>query len=456
MTKKISPAQAILKLIKHYRRPENASKKRYLGTLYRLYLDGAVNPEWRFHLDNFSKLHKDDVLKSFKISFEPQIIDNDPTKRYFETHLAFESIKNATKKVSLDSLQYFSSELSSRLLTLDNPRYIDCDMMLNGLAPKNDNELIKEYADYFSRINKNKLFTSEQGFSDSDREKIVLIIACSFLSVSCAQSSNIHPLLPLDIYEKDAPCYGFFGNNKGKILKPKNDAGLSQHYGMIKGHMPLSRDDIASSDSTFNFLKSSEQSRYDEHALWVKINFYQLVHPFSNSISGSLLCLIRNLCYLQNYKIFPFTDSLEVFDNFIKLFSSTLLFFSGGHSLHELIYVLRLPEVVGELQHKHSLNHLDLSSAFISRLFLQGNETAFEKALQKTIEYNNQYIKRDHLNTEIIKGIKLKPIPDLTNLNNEKKNSSLSNCSELFPKKRKVFEKTSTTEIRENNKKLKH
>ncbi|WP_160116796.1 hypothetical protein [Legionella sainthelensi] len=201
--------------------------------------------------------------------------------------------------------------------------------------------------------------------------------------------------------------------------------------------MPLSRDDIAFSERPFNFLKSSEQAKYDEKALWVKNNFDQAVHPFSNSISGTMLCLLHALCFFQDAKIYPFTESPDE-NNFIKLFSSVVVYFSGGHSLHELISVLRLPEVINELQDKPSLKGFDLNGVFISSIFLNNNEQAFEQALQKAIVYNNHCILKNFLNIEVRTGKLLKQVGNRNihdNRGDKATDTSLYNCSVVLKKR---------------------
>lgn len=105
---------------------------------------------------------------------------------------------------------------------------------------------------------------------------------------------------------------------------------------------------------------------------------------------------------------------------------------------------MKLPEIIDELQNKYT-KPLNLQNAFISTIFLKGNEEAFEKALQKSIEYNNKYLQRNDLNAEIIKGIKLK------NVDYSKEKPSLYSIS-FHSKKRKLPEDESTTKFEENKK----
>ena len=63
--------------------------------------------------------------------------------------------------------------------------------------------------------------------------------------------------------------------------------------------MPLPQDDIARAEAAIGYLKPSDQAIYNENAAWVQGNFERLVHPFSNSISGTMLCQLRSLARLH-------------------------------------------------------------------------------------------------------------------------------------------------------------
>ena len=95
---KISVAQALLILI-DYKSKFLAKKleekelnlqlidnlKLQLTTLKKLYLVGAKDDESRVAIVDYLK---DPILQEFEISADPEIIDNDSSRRYFETHLA--------------------------------------------------------------------------------------------------------------------------------------------------------------------------------------------------------------------------------------------------------------------------------------------------------------------------------------------------------------------------------
>ncbi len=405
----ISPAQALLKLIAHYRTHASTPEEQgYLENLIHIYLDGTVNPDLRNHYYNFVSFHANDVLEPYIISTDPVVIDSDPTRRYFETLLSLESIKGTIQLLPQDRLNYFYTELCNMLRDQDYPSYTEAMQVLAGQVPNQKNELFKEYASYIKRISNGKVFGDDQGFTSDDREVLHQMVSCTFLSVKCAQSIAVNASFPLNVYGSNTECFGYFGGQRGKKLKDKaQNKGLSHNYGLIKGHMPVSISDDAYSTDCFPFLKSSEQANYEPNTNWVDNNFYHLVHPFSNSISGTMLCLLRSLCFFQNSNIFIFTDNADDFKNFIRLATSSIVYYSGGHSLHEILSVLRLPEVIREVQEKHRLNHLHLEKAFTSQLYLDENRADFDRALNKSIAYNEQYLQRCQINSQIETGVLL-------------------------------------------------
>src|SRR5438128_1292501 len=104
---RLSPGQAILILIEKYRNklttllknPEKTvfineqikNLESYLEKLYLLYLSGIKSEE---DSSEFRKAMADESLQKYIIVYDYEEIDNDPTRRYFETHLAAATLKN--------------------------------------------------------------------------------------------------------------------------------------------------------------------------------------------------------------------------------------------------------------------------------------------------------------------------------------------------------------------------
>ncbi|MBA2650785.1 MAG: hypothetical protein H0U73_00740 [Tatlockia sp.] len=100
---KISVGQALLILLDKYR--HNNDK---FIQLKKLYLIGAKDIE---SLDLINRYLMDDSLKKYEISRDPVIINNDGSRRYFETHLSYETIYQKIDKVELKELNNYSESV---------------------------------------------------------------------------------------------------------------------------------------------------------------------------------------------------------------------------------------------------------------------------------------------------------------------------------------------------------
>ncbi|VEB35035.1 hypothetical protein [Legionella cherrii] len=471
---KISVGQALLMLLAKYH-----DDKDKFNELKHLYLAGAKNEDTRSAIDLYLK---DSALAGFQISKSPEDINNDSSRRYFETHLAYETLSSQLGQFTLD-------EMSQHLEAIKGTAYSSYaglyeEVLRGEYAPSDDTE--HEYADYLTKLRNKEIFGQ---FSDEQRQKIIEIVSSAFVAMIIA-SQGPH-LLPLDIYHEDIYL------DRGKVAKEnqsttkKTARGVLQNttttsaLGILQNRDPVPIDDPARMAKTQEFLKPSDQSSYDTNAQWVQDNFSRLVHPFSNSISGTMLCQLRALAKIKELK--KLADSMDVLakpndggeqskpldeatkknqidliisimdsgkvtnevleqaaelikegkispevikhiqkatdetllaskeklGSFLKLYVSALLFNSGGHSLHEFVAPIGLPKTQQEFAHIDGFDTLDLEE-----LFLNTNQDAFDKALDKAIAYNEQMLKKTAVLDEL-KGLKKafdkESIPDLIN-----------------------------------------
>ncbi len=377
----ISPAHGLLLLIDHYK--NDAEKVNRLKTLY---LCGAEDEN---DAKEIRKLLTDPILSNYQISYSIQTINNDPTRRYFETHLAYESLKNGLGKIDKNDLERHFESLK-KMLPLD--KLAKVEQVLRGEFKDDDDNKFKEYADYIRKIQSGKIFGD---LSPEDREKIELLTKCTFLAVTNAQVNQ----LPLNIYGKGI----YSAKNKGKVMVEDQETTRNQNLGIMKGHMPIALDDIARSDEEIPYLKPSDQASYVKFARWVESNFNKLVHPFSNSISGTILCQLRSDARLRNDKKSVFTDSAEKLAQYYQLLISAMLFNSGGHSLNEFTAPFSLDAVRKEFRSTKGFKKINLKS-----MFLTNNEKAFDKALHDAVDYSNTILLRGNLHAQI-RGTPVEP-----------------------------------------------
>ena len=190
----ISPSQGLLILIDKYK--NNPEK---VGRLKQLYVCGATN---KAEKNEIIEILKDPALSQFNVSYNPEMINNDPTRRYFETHLAYDTLRNKLGSIAYNDLNDHFQSLK-RMLPKNYLEYIK--HVLKGEIRENDAEIFKEYADYIAKINSGVMFNQ---LSPNDREKIELLVKCSLLGVLNAKFNK----LPIDIYGKGI----YFAKNKGK------------------------------------------------------------------------------------------------------------------------------------------------------------------------------------------------------------------------------------------------
>ena len=165
----ISPGQGLLLLIDHYKNDPIKVDK-----LKKLYLSGA---ETTSDAEEIKTLLKNPVLSSYKVSFEATTINEDATRRYFETHLAYESLTHGLSKIDHSELKAHADNLYA-LIPAD--KKADIEHILNGEVRSQDNNLFKEYADYINKIRKGDMFPD---LSAAEREKIELLAKSSFLGL---------------------------------------------------------------------------------------------------------------------------------------------------------------------------------------------------------------------------------------------------------------------------------
>lgn len=407
---KISVGQALLILIDHKLKLISKSKQQEeselieklnleLAELKKLYLVGAKDEESRLVIANYLE---DPILLKYEVSADPEVVNNDSSRRYFETHLAYETLVVKLGLLSVNELKNYLQSVKK----LAPRKYRDLyDYVLNTKTANFNDKFDKEYGDYFKKIRNGEIYAE---LPKSARRKLIAIVSASFVALVIGDTNS--ELLPLNIYEE-----GFYlEENRGKKSKPGQQTTHTRALGILKGHMPIAKDDVALMQKTQNFAKPSDQSHYVLGTAWTDDSFSRLVHPFSNSISGTMLLQLRALLKIKDQRIsqlsqisekekesnpgldkyFPF--SKEKMETFLTVFIAALLFNSGGHSLHEFVAPIGLDKI------KNAFSDIDGFDTFnLQELFLTNNPVAFDKALKKAISYNNQILKIVSVNQEI-------------------------------------------------------
>jgi hypothetical protein len=397
----ITTAQALLKLIKSER--DVVKRERFIE----LFLSGAINPVVKQELMAYLK---SPLLRQYKISLAPAVINEDPSRRYFETHLAYETMRLGISQLTPSEkhhIKWQEQELFGVFNHYAKQEFHQRKIqrihgLLNGVVAVDEiDNFNKEFGNIIKRFHSREIFPD---WSNDNKEIILSILRSSYLAVSCARIARVSDEMPINIYGQ-----GLYSEpNRGKWLKVKKLAKgkvRNPHFGLLKNWMPVPPSDTATSDTTPDNLKASDQASFDINALWPQINFSRLVHPFSNSISGTLLCYLRSISMLNNMtkavhgQGHPLMSQSahHIFENNIRQSISVLLFLTGGHSLFEYFYPLLLEPVQKEFSGIKGYGSMTLQS-----MFLTNNREAFDLALKSSLSYNDMVIARKSVNAQLV------------------------------------------------------
>ena len=381
---KITPGQGLLLLIKYYQ--DDAAKLNQLKTLY---LSGAKDGERCIALCD--AMLDEPLLDNYDLVIDETSIDSDPSRRYFETHLAYQTLKHQIEYIDIHHI-YGLYVYSSGLVT-KNISPVNLAMINQVLSGECDRPFFKKYENhqynnYIKRLKEGSVFSE---FPAKKREKIKWLVRVMYMALVNGWGATD---LPLNIYHTER----FSSNARGKIMRGEEKRSTrNQSFGLLKGHMPIAVDDIAVSKITFEHIKSTDYATFNPDSAAVQACFQQLVHPFSNSISGCFLINLRVLAHLHNnYRSNMFTESLEEFTQLIRLMISSALYYSGGHTLYEYATVLSISEVREFFHYIPGFSQLDLDN-----IFYHGNEAAFDEALAATVTYNSRLLKIKSVHCEL-------------------------------------------------------
>lgn len=373
----ISLGQALLLLIDKYH-----TNKLLLERLSKIYLLGITQDD----LAELRDLLQDSILAKYKISYTNSTIDNDPTRRYFETHLAFHSLTTTITELKETDLSVLDDALCDMLRNSSSYRHFES---VKDLLAGNDDT--HEYSDLIKKL---KLRTYFQDQPQENIKKMMLLASSACLSVFITnQMDGYGHAFPIGIYNDSDSLYA--NHKRGRQEKKDQKQVRSQNLGLMKSTMFVPQDDLAFTDKVSTGIRVADKFRFIPAAEWPEINFASFMHPFSASISGTLLCQLKVFSYLACYNQLPFNSYIKL-KSFFKCCTSLLLYHSGGHSFNEFLAPLRLYEVQQFFKTIPNFEELNFYN-----LFYKDNKKAFSSALKETREYNKLYLKKIALNRAI-------------------------------------------------------
>ncbi|MBA2656505.1 MAG: hypothetical protein H0U70_05905 [Tatlockia sp.] len=373
----ISPGQALLILIQKYQSTIDLKNE-----LKSLYLSGADSP---ITAKRIKQLFIDECLENYQISFDSIIISEDPTRRFFETNLSYFTLSSSLKNVDdyklEKTLKYIFSRLTAQQKTVVNTNFQSKNINSNCSTTA-------EFHDAFLKIKHHKCF---EIFSKNDKIKMISLNQFAYLSLYLAQNETL--ALPLNIFKK-----GYYKTkHRSRITKSEQEQKevRSCGLGLMKSYMPLPRSNLVFDENISKHTRVADRNSFDPESKWARDNFSRLVHPFSASISGTILAFIRVLADLYDCQQLKYTQTREL-KTLFKCYISLLLFNSGGHSLHEFVAPINLPEIQDYFKSIRGFSELNLKS-----MFLTGNEEVFDLALNEALVYNCLILNKKKVNATI-------------------------------------------------------
>lgn len=408
----ITVGQALLLLIEAHH--HSVESRHFLEDLY---LNG-VKPSQQEALQSYLQ---NSVLKDYEIVKTPTAIDQDPSRRYFETHLCFETLRALLAKIDVKQLKainaYYYAQLKQRIKPADLYR-IKCVLDVKSPSETKISNLEKEISDALCRLESRKNAAKESdSLQLSDIEKMQLFLGSAFLGIVLG---NMLTQLPL----QQQALVMYRPNHKGRTLKADNATTSTLNYGILKGHMPLPLDDKARAVEPFLYLKPSEQSQFDEQAAWPKENFNLQVLPFSNGISSTIINQLKSIMDGLQQAPEAFAWLRKDMQSFFSGFIATMLFQSGGHTLYEYVAPFSLPDVV-KIYNKEL--QIDTSKLSLNALFKDNNTQALTNAFVKTIKYNHMLLNKAKVNHEILTAFpRLRKVEKLPHMTVDKKTAETS------------------------------
>ena len=380
----ITVFQALTLLAQKYR-----NNRTMLSMIASIYLSGVTSQQ---DSQKLIYLLKDKHLQDYKVMLTRHHINNDPVRRYFESHLAHETLAMSLDDLNLNSMNYHYEEVCNEIKTyhlwqkynsmLDPPEEgAHCfNIRMENLEGM---RILKKSTSYESLSP-----TQIENKQESDviltlrKTKMLEFAKISYASWFLANMRGAD--LPLNLYDPDTGHYSDL--DRGRKSK-RGQTVQSQTLGIMRSYMPLPQDDVLLSNEPARYVRPADASTYIRGAKQAELSFQTLVTPFCNSISGTLLCQLQVMAEIANNELFVYKDEEEQLKLYFKSYISYMLLHSGGHTLDEYVRVFWLPEIQEKFYDVVGFSMLTLDG-----LFRTENDAAFTKALDETIIYNQQIL----------------------------------------------------------------
>lgn len=336
------------------------------------------------------ELFEHPLLSEYVVSTQFDVINDDAVRRFLETKLAENSLKYGLKQLPLADLNSHLNALINLMNQLD-PNLRDKEYFSKVMSEW----LGDDYKALSRDLNREELSADETqkiSFSQEDWVKM------SFLWHIWIRSyivSGEEEFLPIKIYNQ-----GFFQEqhrSRQCRYELREEVMYSSNVGIFKSIMPTP---AYSALRTKNITKGLVLSDYRMYQLgaWYRYNYEYLVHPFVNSISGTILVQLRVLAAIKRQMSLSSSllSSKNKLADYFRLFSALLLYGCGSHSWFEFLEPITLTAVREEFRDVPGFDELDMEY-----ILFYNNKEAIYESIKESIQYNQHIVQRARFHFEL-------------------------------------------------------
>lgn len=403
-----------------------------LTELKRIYLEGIKTSEEKEFVKEIRQVFLD---KNFNVKSDPKTVSEDPTRRYFETNLAYHILQKNAESLDTAQLEEFTNNLKKRLFSLPDLKPEEQKKIEKVLAGNMDEKLLNKYELEYAELIHKLLNQNYHGLSPQACKNLYYI-ACN--TILATMNTQVDHSMPMDIYSDSIFTMGMDG--RGRHVKKTQEEVRTTAKGLMKSTSPLPmyHSLVNPVEKDYNhqehspFQRSADQAGFMIESEWSQYLFSRQVQPYSNGISSTTLAQIRNLILQKRLGNPYFSSNLQ---EYISVFAALMLYNSGGHSFFEIFEVLKLPLSVELLSEDFALSSALKQDSLMYKVLYVDHQEAFETALQATLDYTQTLLNKKLLNAQINPtSLSKKPVDDtaLSAIHSAVLNSSAEELEQLL------------------------
>ena len=357
-----------------------------MDKLNKLYIEGVQTEDDAQFIAEIKELLAD---KNFVVKSDPRTVNQDPTRRYFETHLSYQILKNNGNSLNNKELNAFTQNLKKRIFSLpgvaENTRK-KIEAILNGNMDEKilTNKYELEYAELINRLLKNDYY----GLS-KEACKNLYEIACSTILATFV--TQLDKSVPVDIYSDSIFNFGMDG--RGRVVKVEDNEKVLVHAkGLMQAvsPLPLYHDlanpvtDYRNEEERSFILRSADQASFMIESDWSQQLFSRQTQVYSNGISSTTLAQLRIIVLQKRLGLVHHSGSLQ---EYITAFATLMLYNSGGHSFFEIFEVLKLPHFQELTDGEPVIARAIAENNLMYKLLCEDQKASYDEALAATQKY---------------------------------------------------------------------